>query len=63
MGSESLLNTIKLTRLPESNGKAENAVKTIKNIMRKAYEAGQNPYMALLDFRNTTSEVLDTLPA
>ena len=30
-------------RYPQSNGKAENAVKTVKNLMRKAMADGKNP--------------------
>jgi hypothetical protein len=50
-------------RFPQSNGKAENAVKTIKNLMRKAGEAHRDPYLALLDWRNTPSESFGTSPA
>lgn len=49
-------------RYPQSNGKAENAVKTAKNLMRKATEAHSDPYIALLDWRNTPSEGFDTSP-
>ena len=38
---------------PQSNGKAENAVKTAQRIMLKALEAGSDPYLGLLDLRNT----------
>ena len=38
---------------PQSNGKAENAVKTAQRIMLKASEAGSDPYLRFLDFRNT----------
>ena len=47
---------------PRSNGKAENAVKTAKRIMTKALDSGSDPYLALLDWRNTPSEVLGTSP-
>ncbi len=50
-------------RYPQSNGKAENAVGTVQRIMQKAYEAGTDPYLALLDFRNTPSEMLGSSPA
>ena len=50
-------------RYPQSNGKAENAVKTIKRLFTKCQEAGQSEYEALLDWRNTPSEGLGTSPA
>lgn len=48
---------------PQSNGKAENAVNTVKRIMCKALESGTDPYLALLDFRNTPTEGIGTSPA
>ncbi len=48
---------------PQSNGKAENAVKTAKRIMTKALDSGTDPYLALLDWRNTPSEGMDSSPA
>ena len=48
---------------PQSNGKAESAVKTAKRLLNKAKMAGQDPYLALLDHRNTPSQGLDTSPA
>ena len=50
-------------RYPQSNGKAENSVKTAKSILRKAADAGQDPHLSLLDFRNTPSEGMDSSPA
>ena len=47
----------------QSNGKAESAVKTAKRLMQKAAAAGQDPYLALLDHRNTPSQGLATSPA
>ncbi|KAJ8356687.1 hypothetical protein SKAU_G00194810 [Synaphobranchus kaupii] len=49
--------------LAQSNGKAESAVKTAKRLMLKAAAAGQDPYLAMLDHRNTPSQGLDTSPA
>ena len=43
-------------RYPQSNGKVENAVKTVK-------ESGQSEYKALLDWRNTPSEGIGASPA
>ena len=37
----------------QSNGKAEAAVKIVKNMMRKANNCGQDQYAALLELRNT----------
>ena len=48
---------------PKSNGKVENAVKTIKSLMIKAKNANSDPYLALLDFRNTLTEGLNSSPA
>jgi Integrase zinc binding domain/Integrase core domain len=39
--------------MASSNGKAESAVKIAKRILRKAKDANTDPYMALLEFRNT----------
>ena len=50
-------------RYPQSNGKAENAVKTIKRLFSKCREVGQSEYKALLDWRNTPSEGMGTSPA
>jgi len=38
-------------RYPQSNGKAENAVKTVKRLLTKCRETGQSEYLALLDWR------------
>ena len=48
---------------PQSNGRAENAVKTVKRLFTKCHEAGQSEYRALLDWRNTPSEGIGTSPA
>lgn len=48
---------------PQSNGKAENAVKTIKRLFTKCHEAGQSEFRALLDWRNTPTEGVGTSPA
>ena len=47
---------------PQSNGKSENAVKTAKRIMEKAFAVGADPYLGFLDFRNTPTEGLATSP-
>ena len=46
----------------QSNGKVENAVKTAKSLIRKASESSSDPYLALLDWRNTPTEGLDSSP-
>ena len=40
----------------QSNGKAENAVKTLKDLILKARKAGTDTYLAILDFRNTPTQ-------
>ena len=50
-------------RYPQSNGHAENAVKTCKKLMKKAKADGQDPLLALLDWRNTPTEGIGTSPA
>ena len=44
-------------RNPQSNGKVESAVKICENIMRKAVHGKFDPYLALLDYRNTPTEI------
>lgn len=41
---------------PKSNELAESAVKSIKKLFKKAFDAGENPYLALLNLRNTTRD-------
>jgi hypothetical protein len=43
-------------RYPQSNGRVENAVKTAKRLMIKAQETSTDPFLALLEWRNTPSE-------
>lgn len=38
---------------PQSNGMAEKGVQIAKSLLIKANESGQDPYLALLDYRNT----------
>ena len=47
----------------QSNGNAENSVKTAKNILKKATDAGHDPHLSPLDFRNTPSEGMDSSPS
>jgi hypothetical protein len=46
----------------QSNGRAENAVKTAKRLMQKEVEAGTDPLLALLDWRNTPTESSNKAP-
>ena len=48
---------------PQSNGKAENAVKTVKRLFSKCRESGQSEFLALMDWRNTPTEGMSTSPA
>ena len=47
---------------PQSNGKAENAVKQAKTLMKKAAESNSDAYLALLTLRNTPTEDMKTSP-
>ena len=46
----------------QSNGMAEAAVKSIKRMMRKCQASKQDPYLGLLNLRNTPTEGLNTSP-
>ena len=48
---------------PQSNGKAENAVKQMKRMMTKTCETETDPYLALLEMRNLPSENVSSSPA
>ena len=48
---------------PQSNGKAESAVKTAKSIMRRAAHAGTDGWLAILAYRDTPTEGMGTSPA
>ena len=50
-------------RYAQANGKAENAVKTVKRMFTKCKEGRQSEYLALLNWRNTPSEGFGTSPA
>ena len=50
-------------RYPKSNGKVENAVGAAKRLMKKAKKNSSDAYLALLDYRNTPTQGLDTNPA
>ena len=46
-------------RYPQSNGKAENTVRTVEHLFTKCRAAGVSEFQALLDWRNTPSEGMD----
>ena len=48
---------------PQSNGKAESAVKTAKRMIRKCRHSGEDQYLALLNIRNTPTGGMETSPA
>ena len=50
-------------RYPQSNGKVENAVRTIKRLFTKCQHANQSEFQALLDWRNTPTEGIGSSPA
>ena len=47
----------------KANGKAESGVKTVKRILKKSIRAGTDPYLAILDYRNTPTQGMTTSPA
>eukprot|EP00105_Crassostrea_gigas_P017830 XP_011435757.1 PREDICTED: uncharacterized protein K02A2.6-like [Crassostrea gigas] len=48
---------------PHINWKAEKAVKVARQILKKAKHTKSNPYLALLDYRNTPTHHVGTSPA
>jgi len=46
----------------KANGKAESPVKTAKSLLRKAFDSGKDPYMTILDYRNTPTQGMDSSP-
>ena len=47
---------------PQSNGKAESAVKSAKHMLKKAKKDKKDPFLAILNYRNTPTQGLDTSP-
>lgn len=47
----------------QSNGLAESHVKIAKKLMIKSAKAKEDPYLAILNYRNTPTENMDTSPA
>lgn len=48
---------------PQSNGQAERTVQTIKNMLKKSECSNSDPYIALLEYRNTPLEGIGLSPA
>lgn len=48
---------------PQSNGKAESAVKIVKSLCKRAKLDGSDPWLAILHWRNMPTEGLDSSPA
>ena len=47
----------------KTNGKAESAVKVTKNLFKKVLWDGRDPWLALLEYRNTPVETIGSSPA
>jgi len=48
---------------PKSNGKAESAMKIVKGLFKKANRDNKDPWLSLLDYRNTPTAGMQTSPA
>lgn len=48
---------------PQSNGQVERTVQTVKNLLKKAEESGRDPYLSLLEYRNSPLESVKKSPA
>ena len=48
---------------PKSNGKAVSAVKVVKSLIKKAQRDNKDPWLSLLDYRNTPTTGMQTSPA
>ena len=48
---------------PKSNGKAESSVKAVKQLFKKAERDDKDPWLTLLDYRNTPTEEINASPA
>lgn len=47
----------------QANGQAERAIQTVKNLLKKADNSGGDPYILLLEYRNTPLEGVGLSPA
>ena len=50
-------------RKRKANGKAKSWVKIAKRILKKSIRAGTDPYLTILDYRNTPTQGMTTSPA
>lgn len=50
-------------RYAQSNGLAERTVQTVKNLLKKAKKANTDPYLAIMEFRNTPIEEVGMSPS
>ena len=48
---------------PQSNGQSEKSVGIVKSLMRKSHHEGHDPYIALLQYRNTPVTGMKYSPA
>ena len=48
---------------PQSNEQVERTVQTVKNLLQKAHESGQDPYLSILEYRNNTLDSVKKSPA
>ena len=48
---------------PQSNGQAERTVQTVKNLLKKCDQSGEDPYIALLNYRNAPLDGIGKSPA
>ena len=48
---------------PKSNGKAESAVKVVKSLFKKSQRDNKDPWLSLLNYRNTPTTGMQTSPA
>ena len=48
---------------PQSSGMSERAIQTVKNLLRKAGDEGKDPYISLLEYRNTPVSGMQESPA
>jgi hypothetical protein len=48
---------------PQSNGQIERTVQTVKKLLKKADESGQDPYLSILEYRNSPLDSVMKSPA
>ena len=58
-----ITHTTSAPHYPQSNGKAEAPVKTIKTLLLKAADSKEDPYIGLLNIRNTPQQDINVSPA